>query len=70
MLTKAQKQEVLQLLVESSDLPFPPEKASRLRAYVAHELPMFADAPWEEIEYNATFMVGVWDMTGSLDAEA
>ncbi|MCA1819073.1 MAG: hypothetical protein ABR562_08455 [Thermoplasmatota archaeon] len=70
MLTREQKQEVLDLVAESMDGLLPAEKQRRLRAYVTHELPLFADAPWSEIEYTATFMVGVWDMNGSLEAEA
>ena len=36
---------------------------------VAHEIPLLAKAPWKEIEYTATVMVGTWDMAGLLEAE-
>ena len=70
MLTRAQRHEVLDLIRDARDGPLPPAKEKRLRAYVEHEVPLLADAPWSEIEYTATFMVGVWDWSGSLDAEA
>jgi hypothetical protein len=71
LLTNAEKLEVLDLSAQGAEGRLPPDKERRLRALVAHELPRLARAPWEEIQYTATFMVGVWDMTGSLDeAEA
>lgn len=71
MLRHAQKREVLALISESDDdRPLPPEKELRLRALVGHELPLAAKLPWKDLLYNATYMVGVWSFTGSLEAEA
>lgn len=70
MLTKAQKEEVLDLVADALDGPLSPDKERRLRALVAHELPRFAKAPWSEIERTATIMVGIWDWSGELPAEA
>jgi hypothetical protein len=68
MLTKAQKHEVLELLAESLEGRISSDGKRLLRAYVAHELPRLARASWQEIEDTASYMVGVWDISGSLDA--
>lgn len=70
MLTKAQKEEVLDLAAEGLDGPLPPEKEARLRALVGHELPREANHPWPKLHEAAMYMVGVWSFTGSLEAEA
>ena len=70
MLTKAQKEEVLDLMAEGLDGRLSPEKEARLRVLVGHELPREANAPWEKLHEAAAYMVGVWNFTGSLEAEA
>jgi len=68
-LTKSQKEEVLDLASEGLDAPLPPDKERRLRALVVHEVPLAARVSWSELHRTATFMVGVWSFTGSLDSE-
>lgn len=70
MLSLAHKQEVLALVREGLDSRLPPEKEARLRALVGHEVPSAFRASWEQVIETGTFMVGVWDFTGSLESEA
>ena len=70
MLTRPQKKELVRLLADSLDVRLPPEEEARLRALVVHEVPSAAKVSWEELHRTGTFMVGVWEFTGSLEAEA